>query len=342
MLILILNSHLGPLQLAKIPGLNKLLKYGSHKSAIQLDIKPQDFQYRPLVDEILRSTIGLDFQTALSVQGYMCQLLEAGKGGVQSEQLKANRRQLRDNIVKRAQEIWVGMKLDGRERMLERSTNPKVCRWATAKRIIVFTRNRWAPASRLPSFLFPARLLSSSDSLLPDDPNARWLKDPTIEFETSRDVIRASSQWIDQKAADMLQKLVVYMPGKEITTWMKAGQEWHIQRLTQDLYSGKFLNLEYGGSRLGTLDDQPTATKNRLEVIAKKLRIDPLFPVGTLTDHEKRVAEVCFTKIIRQRCCGCPFNNFLILPGGLEGVVRHFSDHHPHEFWLNDQWTLRG
>lgn len=303
---------------------------------------PKDFQYRPLVDEILRSTIGLDFQTALGVQGYMCQLLEAGKGGLQSEQLKANRRKLREDIVKRAQEVWVRTKLDGREGMLERSSNHEVSRLATAKRIIAYTRHRWAPASRLPNFLFPARLLTSSDPLLPDDPNAHWLKDPTLEFETSRDVLRAGNHWINRRAAGMLQKLVVYTPGKEITAWMKAGQEWHIQRLKQDLYSGKFLNLEYGGLRLDKMDDQPNATKNRLDVIAKKLRIDPLFPVGTLTDHEKRMAEVCFNKIIRQRCSGCPLTNFLVLPCGLESVVRHFSDYHPHEFWLNDKWTIRG
>jgi hypothetical protein len=319
-----------------------LVKRSSHRSVIHLKTKPSDCQYRPLVDEILRAMIGLDFETAAGVQGYMLQLLDTWKGGPQSEMLKANRRKLRRGIVERAQEIWEKTRLNGEEDVMEKAGDPAVRKQATAKKIVVHTRERWAPVSMLPTFLFPARLLTRTNPWLPYDSNVEWLRDPTMGLETSRDVLRVGADWIDRTAEVMLQNLVIYHPDAAVTTWIQAAEKWHIQRLKHDLYSGKYLNLQYGGPRLEKLQDVSTRGNNRLDVVAKKLRIDPLFPVGTLTDHEKRVAVACFNKIIRHRCSGCPLNNLLILPCGLEEIVRHFSIYHPYEFFLDDKWTIRG
>ena len=334
---------LGSHQVAKIPGLDILIKCCSHYSPIHLDGKSKDRPgYRPWVDEILRAKRGVNFETAVNVQGYIVQLLETWKGGPQSEPLKASRRKLRRDIVQRAQEIWQRTTLTDGEAAIEQTGNPSARRRVTAKRIIVHTRERWAPTSVLSTFLFPARLLSSSKLWLPYDPDEHWLKDPTLDLGTSRDVLRVGADWIDRKAREMVQELVIYKPDEAVTSWIRAAEQWHVERIKHDLDSGKYLNLDYGGVRLRRPEDVATAGNNRLDVIAKKLRIDPLFPVGTLTEHEKRMAVACFNKLIRHRCAGCPVNNLLILPCGLEEIVRHYGEYHPYDFWLNDRWTIRG
>ncbi|ERF70906.1 hypothetical protein EPUS_02428 [Endocarpon pusillum Z07020] len=333
---------LDPAQVSKIPGLVMLIKRFAYVSSIRLREKPQNYEYRPMVDEILRARIGIDFETAVNVQCYILQLLQTWKGGPQCEQLRVNRSRLRGDIVKRAQEIWQSIKLKGNENFVEKTGDLAVRRLAIQKKIIVHARERWAPASVLPTFLFPSRLLTDADLWLPYDPDEQWLPDPTLQLETSRDVLRAGTGWVDQKAREMLLELVIYKPDMAISTWVKAAEQWHIQRITQDLYSGKYLNLEYGGHRLRRLENVGTPENNRLDVIAKKLRIDPLFPVGTLTEHENKMAVASFIRLIRHRCAGCPINNLLILPCGLKEIVQHFGQYHPYEFWLNDKWTVRG
>jgi hypothetical protein len=294
-----------------------------------------------MVDEILRTQIGIDFETAAAVQRYIRQLLDTWKGGAQSERLKANRRRLRGEIVRCAQAIWDKTVLNGEE-LIVKTGDAVARRNAITKMIVVHSRERWAPASLLPTFLFPARLLPSSNARLAYDHQARWLADPTLDLETSRGVLRVGADWIHRKAGEMLQNLVVHKHGAGVTTWIQAAEEWHSQRIKQDLYSGKYLNLEHGGARLDELRNPATASNNRLDVIAKKLRIDPLFPIGTLTEQEKRMAVACFIKIVRERCAGCPLNNLLVLPSGLEEIVRHHREWHAHDFWLNDGWTIRG
>jgi hypothetical protein len=294
-----------------------------------------------MVDDILRQKIGLDFHTAAAVQKYICQLLETWKGGTQSEPLKAHRRKLRRDIVSCAQDIWDSTVLD-KVKLSDTTGNPVAKSRVTKKIIIVQSRQRWAPTSMLPKFLFPARLLTDSNLWAPYDPNAKWLHDPTLDLETSRDVLRAGALWIDRKAREMVQKLVVYGYEGGVTSWITAAVEWHVRRLTHDLYWGKYLNFEFGGKRQTEPSDVPTAANNRLDVLAKKLRIDPLFPVGALTNHEKKEAVGRFNKIIVQRCTGCPENNMLILPGGLRAIVQHYCDHHVLDFFMNDSWTIRG
>lgn len=331
-----------PTQIAKIPGLVMLINRFSYICSIRLGEKPQDYEYRPMVDEILRARIGIDFETAVNVQCYILQLLQTWKGGSQSEQLRVNRSRLRGGIVKRAQEIWQSIKLNGSENVVEKTGDLTARRLAIQKKIIVHARERWAPASVLPTFLFHSRLLTDADRWLPYDPDEQWLPDPTLQLETSRDVLRAGTGWVDQQAREMLLELVIYQPDMAISTWVKAAEQWHTQRITRDLYSGKYLNFGYGGPRLRSLKNVGTPGNNRLDVIAKKLRIDPLFPVGTLTEHEKKMAVASFIRIIRHRCAGCPINNLLILPCGLKEIVQHFGSYHPYEFWLNDKWTVRG
>jgi hypothetical protein len=326
----------------EIPGLAGLVRNCSHYSAIHLDVLPHYHLYRPMVDEVLRRKIGLDFATAIAVQRYIRQLLETSKGGRLSEGLKANRRKLRCDIVVRAQEIWESVVLNGGEEGIAKTGDAAAKKKAVSKMMVVYSRERWAPTSIIPKFLFPDRLLFSSQRWLPYDGEEQWLTDPTLGLETSRDVLRVGADWVDQKAKDMLQQLIAYETGGLVTTWNKAAEEWHTQRLKLDLLYGKYLNLDLGGKRLKEPAESPTLENNRLDVIAKKLRIDASFPVGTLNDHEKRMAVGCFNKIIRQRCSGCPQSNHLILPCGLEAIVRHYREYHPYSFFLSNKWTIRG
>ena len=337
----LLLLRVGAHRVAKIPGLDMLVKHCSHYSAVLITEKPGNRLYRPMVDEILRQKIGIDFHTAAAVQTYIGQLLETWKGGTQSEPLKAHRRNLRRDIVRHAQHIWDSTVLD-KKKQNEMTVGSVGERRVRMKLIIVHARQRWAPTSRLAQFLFPARLLPNSNLWLPYDSKAQWLPDPTLDLETSRDVLRAGPYWIDEKAKKMVRDLVVYGQEGGVTSWMAAAQEWHIQRLTHEVYCGKYLNLKFGGPQQHEPMDVPTAENNRLDVLAKKLRIDPVFPVGVLTKHEKKRAIASFNKIIFSRCTGCPLNNLLILPSGLKGIVQHYCEHHPSRFYTDDRWTIRG
>jgi hypothetical protein len=320
-----------------------LIKHSSHSSVIRLNAKPANYQYRPMVDEILRVRLGLDFETAVNVQDYIVQLLETWKGGPQSEQLKANRRKLRNDIVQRAQEIWQRASLRERDDSVLNTGGDEARKKVMGKKVIIFARERWAPVSVLSKFLFPARLLTDTSLWSPYDSDENWLDDPTLELHTSREVLGVGAGWVHRKAREMVMGLVVRKPKEVITTWLKAAEDWHMQRIKHDLDCAKYVtNLAYGGKRLEKPVDLCTAHNNRLDVIAKKLRIDPLFPVGTLTNWEKKMAVACFNKIVTHRCAGCPGNNLLILPCGLKHIIRHFSEYHPREFWLSDKWNVRG
>lgn len=293
-----------------------------------------------MIDEILRNQIGIDFETAAAKQQYIGQLLETTKGGALSMQLKINRCLLRQRIVACAQRVWARAAVNENDR--EDATDGTSRKRLLATQMMVLARERWGPTALLPTFLFPARSLCTSKFLYPYDDKARWLPDPTHTLQTSRDVLRAGPDWIGQKATEMLEGLLVHRAGDAVTAWTEAAEKWHYQRLKNDLYMGKYLNFGYGGARLRELTDQTSKDINRLDVIAKKLRIDPLFPVGSLTDQEKRMAVASFNKILQHRCGGCPLHNFLIVPLGLAQVVQHHREHHPLDFWLNDNWMIRG
>jgi hypothetical protein len=330
-------------EIAEISGLDMLIKHASYSSFIRLDVMPAHCQYRPMIDEILRVNIGVDFETAVNIQRYIDQLLKTWKGALQSEPLKVNRRNLRNDIVKRAQRIWRKTTLEEEDEAILRTGGADAKRMVLARRVIVFSRDRWAPASELSKFLFPARLLADTSLWLPYDSEEQWLEDPTFELRTSREVLRAGPHWVKRKAKEMVMNLASCNSDGIVTTWLNAAVGWQLQRIQHDLDSTKYVrNLAYGGPRLDKPKDVCTAHNNRLDVIAKKLRIDPLFPVGTLTDWEKGMAVACFNKFVTHRCSGCPQNNLLILPCGLKGIVRHFSKYHPRLFWLSDKWNVRG
>lgn len=333
--------HLEPERVAKIPGLEMLVKHCSHYSAVDMTERPGNRLYRPMVDEILRQKIGVDFLTTAAVQTYINQLLETWKGGTQSEPLKAHRRNLRMDIVECAQQIWDSTVLE-EQKPGQPPPDAAAERRMRMKLIIVLARGRWAPTSRLAQFLFPSRLLPHTNLWLPYDSEAQWLFDPTLDLEKSRDVLRAGPFWVHDKALKMVQDLVSCGPEGEVTSWMEAAQEWHVRRLTHELYCGKYLNLKFGGPRQHVPMDVPTALNNRLDVLAKKLRIDPLFPAGALSHHEKKKAIASFNKIVLARCGGCPLNNLMILPGGLKEVVQHYCKYHPSQFYTNDRWSIRG
>jgi len=320
-----------------------LIKHASNSSFIRLNVMPTHYQYRPMVDEILRANVGVDFETAVNIQGYIDQLLKTWKGALQSEPLKVNRRNLRNDIVKRAQRIWRKTTLEEADDAILKTGGLHAKRMVLARKVIVFARDRWASPSELPKFLFPAKLLTDTNLWLPYNSEEQWLEDPTFELRTSREVVRVGPSWVKRKAKEMVMNLAFCKPDGMVTTWLNAAVGWHLQRIQHDLDSAKYVkNLAYGGVRLDKPKDLCTAHNNRLDVIAKKLRIDPLFPVGTLTNWEKRMAVACFNKFVTHRCSGCPQNNLLILPCGLGEIVRHFSEYHSRTFWLSDKWNVRG
>ena len=333
---------IGAVQVLQIPGLKKLLERYPHPSSVELGLHCSESHYRPVVDDLLKWKIGLDFETAHSMQMYINQLLKTWKGNALSTSLERARRGIRQKIVLAAQEIWSKTYLTQEEKSAFATTNP-AGKKRLAKMIIIQARDRWAPTSELGKFLFPSRLLHDTALCVADPQEAEWLPDPTQNIKSSRQVVQINDRWIEDTAHSMINNLVAcHRDAIHVSTWVKAATDWHVCRLLRDIWSGKYLNLSHGGDHFAQLQQNLALNKNRLEIIARKLRIDPSLPTGTLTRYERKQATACFNKILIARCVACPKHNLLILASGLEGVVSHHRHHHPLNFYLSDKWIIRG
>ena len=128
--------------------------------------------------------------------------------------------------------------------------------------------------------------------------------------------------------------------GGMVTTWIKAADEYHIQRM-ENTISADFAIQKLKDEKVTSYAYPTTYTINgrirrkkihfeRLGVILAKLKIPPMSPVRkealvegatveeeVLNEHELRMAKgVYFKKLLRSCCVGCPRTGLLAFPPG--------------------------
>jgi hypothetical protein len=342
-----------------------LIEGSSHHSVIKTDRKmnnpemePATDHYRLMVDEILRRKIGIDFDTALSLQRYIATFLESSKGGARCKSTNANRVELRWRIVRRAQEIWE------QSTTVPRMAEPIQFNWQTASwaldsaktksefdRAVVHARDRWAPTAKLPIFLFSSYDLGRFNVDTPSNEITDWLPDPTLGLAGSRELRRIGVKWVGRTARDMLSDLIC-SEGAQATVWGIAAERWHIQRLQADIDSWRYLELS---AQLASPGFQPTPLGSGccrpLIGLAEQLGLDRETVCAALAsvqstdgdpasiEPETKLAIATFNKIISRgwmtylhgTCVGCD---------GIRAIVKRQRARNPSIFWNRDDWIM--
>jgi hypothetical protein len=315
-------------QMQALPGLDKLIakstdpQWSHHRRLAGL------VQWRPFVDDVLRKKLGIDFETALAKQKYLTHLsatLTASRRPTET-----NRIRLRQEIVLIAKRIWdfgIGN--------------------AHINKAISFARSTFAPTEILHRFLFPARSLDANLLTIPFDDTERWLEDPT-RLLNSREIFNRTIAWKSQAATDMIIKLCDWSSphyyqagyGGAVSTWIKAADEYHIQRMEQTI-SADFAIQILKDVDAAFYDQSATFTNQgqigqklirfeRLGVILAKLKVPPMSlvrkevfdegakVVGEVLEERglKMAKEIYFKKLVRASCVGCPHTGLLAFPPG--------------------------
>ena len=301
-----------------------------------------DVQWRPLVDDVLRKELGLDFETACAKQKYLNQLLATSK--MLKRPTESNRRQLRHEIVQVAKRYWdLG------------TADTKI------NETIKFARATFAPTAILEQFLFPIRSLDEGFLTLPYDDSEGWLEDPTMKLKSSREISTRTAVWKAQAALQMVNKLcdfgaeTYYFPGEggSVTAWIKASDQYHVQRMestiTADFAIVKLQQAGRASHFRDTASSDPRSNYRslyyRLGVALSKLQIPPMQPLvkHQLSDYELYLAkDVYFKKLLSASCAGCPGTGLLAFPHGYAGVIKHFRRCHYNTYWRHNNWLIIG
>lgn len=306
-------------QVAEIPGLDKLVACSKDPVWTEHRRSTTANQWRPLVDDVLRKAVGLDFETALAKQKYLEHLLATSK--MLKRPTEANRRRLRHNIVTVAKRLWdFG------------TGEPRI------DNAIKQARSTFAPTEIIERFLFPPRSLDAAQLTEPFDASDGWLGDPTMQLKSSREVLNRSPSWKAMVAVQMINKLcghhdhpTYYLPGYggAVTTWVNASEHYHIQRMENTIDVNFAIQKLKDDGRVSYFRRTPPNTQSyissyeglyeRLGVILTKLHIPPMQPLRAEQLNERDLAlakNVYFKKLLRVSCVGCPKSGKLAFPRG--------------------------
>lgn len=326
--------------------------------------------FRPEIDQIVRQCTGLDSKAvALSnaKSRYAREMHRLGESG-----LEAFRRSARVAIVKAAQMIWEGVDPAPELSYHEPSKTLSSRRRShmPTERVFRFWRERFAPTSKLPDFLFPAYKLASVPTSVPFNQDKEWIEDPTLGLISIRTNSSFEKRWVSRKALKMLQALVGWADpsyncsghGGCVTNWVEAAKEYHLGRcesslMTADtlLISGfainRWLNPMYfhelriycGFQALPPIPSRP-ARDAYLEPIssADYIPLDEYIRRNADAERvEKQHAYVMETmkRFIRDTYRKRPRNPRHSVLVGLEGFVELFRLEEPAHFWMSDEWT---
>ena len=299
---------------AQIPGLPAVLDTGAGGVWRPTRLSTDGLYWIPEVDEVLRATIGIDYDTAVAKQKYFDYLHQiTGREGRKSTSPDA--RKLRTMVVEEAKMLWSAPKLP-----LDVDT---------IKRL----RESFLPAAELAKFLFPGHLLYEESIYLPHDTEAVYLEDPVSQLSawSMREHAR-SPGWSVETARTMVEDLVRYK--RTVTVVYQACHEWNVARLrvslpsvTEDILSAKIV-----------------APNNyqRLIVILEKLHLlqNPITGNVGLTPEGKKKAMKVLPSIVECACIGCP-KSHMLAPRGIDSVVTHMATHHYELFWAG-KFLLEG
>ena len=297
-----------PIDTQKVPGLQRLLEQASngiwHPSRFPL-AAGQGY-WLPQVDEILRSFIGIDYNTTIAKQQYLDYFYAATTPEVEKG-FRAAKREARGLIVQEAKKLWDA------PNGFARAVTDDIDR----------LRRSFAPTSKLSKFLFPDQLLHVEAIALPHDTEATWIQDQTEDLHTVYEVqtLMQSPTQIMVVARRMVTDLI--QAKDQVTTLVEAAHEWHVGRLSASLSFEQLLSPGGAGNRA-----------TRFKVILEKLHLVPaevtwgllLTPAGS--DKAKKT----LPRLIESSCIACPKTQMLA-PRGIDGIVGHVRQNHPNMFW---------
>lgn len=219
-------------------------------------------------------------------------------------------------------------------------------------------KRTFAKPTGLSSFLFRAGLLNEERMFEPYDPTEAWLSDPTESLTSSNDVRQKlrDATWKTQKATEMLGLL--FNPqslGNGVTTFNQAADQYHIRRISGSISADTTIEVlkkqfrPHHSPFIRTPSDVAPDGLHmmtcHLDVLLAKLYVfRGAFPtLPQLSPQELKLAkEVYFKKLALKTCNSCPHTDLLTMPRGVEGVVQHYREAHPENFWASEEWTIVG
>lgn len=333
--------------------------------------------FRPEIDETLRIWTGVDFATNVRIlkeDRYMKNMKR-----LEASLLEACRREVRREIVVAAQKIWEGVDPNTetlpREGVLAEKWSSKI-KNLTADTFRYY-RDRWAPTSKLPEFLFAPYDLTEFPTNVPLALSGTgYMVDPTMNMRSVNKFIdfSPSIRWINNQAMDMVHRLVIWSDphycqkgyGGHVSKWVDAAKDYHLARFEQDLLNQATVrmaripveehdNVFYrhlrsarekaglqtrGGCSLLPISRRP-ARGSYLDQYSFEefVRLDR----RAASEEAKRAGQLeTFNKLMRNTCQCCPMSGWRYFPQGYQGLIDHMRNHHAMQFWTLDDWHSIG
>ena len=230
-------------------------------------------------------------------------------------------------------------------------------------------RGRFAPVDKLASFLFPGYRLSldRTDNASTDE---HYLPDPTDEYNAAEASILndVDCAWI---ALNMLHQLVdIYQvdyhhkgKGGFVTAWVKAATEWqktrlleHLEtRLASTILPGRRrqmtlaeVNLHYMRTSIGLCGEHdralPALFIRPCPGVYRDMPTPEFIRLDALAQRAARLRREhleLFNTVMKAMCSVCPMSDLVTGPG-VDAVLEHVRNVHPHHFWRRDDWFIMG
>lgn len=333
--------------------------------------------FRPEIDENLRIWTCADFAANVGILKERRHLKNMQR--LEDSLLERYRREVRQAIVAAAQKIWEGVDPD--PQLLPRE-GVLTTEWSFAPQDLTpdsfrYYRDRWAPTSKLPEFLFAPYDLAEFPTKVPLALSGTgYMIDPTMCIRSVSKFVKTfpSVRWISDRAMDMIHRLVIWSDprychkgyGGYVSKWVDAAKKYHLDRFEQDLLNqttvrmaripvGEHDNIFYrhlrharekaglqlnGSSSILPIPQRP-ARGSYLDQYSFEefVRLDR----WAASEEQKRAGQLqTFNKLMRNTCQCCPMSGWRYFPQGYKGLIDHMRHHHPMQFWALDDWHSIG
>ncbi|KAL2013140.1 hypothetical protein VTN00DRAFT_665 [Thermoascus crustaceus] len=292
--------------------------------------------YLPMVDQILRGAIGMDYKAAEKRHTALAEYAKYLSAEWSSEEVF--RRRVRRRIVQIAERMWDGWDPTPIEHIDPVTQRHVVHPRPLIARLAAF-RTRFAPTYMLHKFLFPDFKLCDNPRWLEWEEPGRWLPDPTMHIRTAEDTEHATQHWLIFHAESMIERLAWCESddydkegyGGTVSTWVEQATAYHVRRFERIIDDVSWF--------------QHPATQKIL-VLNYRLGV-PYHPLNGPYElgqcHDRFLAQVA-TKVKQYACyldCECLYNNRRH-GHGLDVLVLHMWKHHKEEFYLWDAYQPAG
>lgn len=333
--------------------------------------------FRPEIDETLRIWTGVDFTTNVRIlkeDQHMRSMMR-----LEASPLEAYRRQVRRAIVAAAQKLWEGVDPDP-------ETVPRqgvlAAEWSGSLKNLTadtfkYYRDRWAPTSKLPEFLFAPYNIAEFPTTVPLALSGTgYMIDPTMSIRSISKFTSSfpSIRWIRNQALEMIHRLVIWSDphycqkgyGGYVSKWVDAAKDFHLARFEQDLLSEATVRMaripveehdnvfyrhlrsareKAGLQTRGGFSLLPIARRPARGAYLDQYSFEEFVNLDrrAVSEESRRVCQLkTFNKLMRNTCQCCPMSGWRYYPQGYEGLIDHMRDHHATQFWALDDWHTIG